>query len=80
MVLLCAVVGDRASVACSADTAGAEFIPRLQKRESQPERSLFWRGDWSMNIIWLKGKVVWREAYALSLDVSVMGLAFWLLR
>jgi len=45
MVPLCAVMGDRASVACRADTAGAEFMPRLQKRESHPLRSLFWSGD-----------------------------------
>lgn len=65
MVPLCAVEGDRASVACRADTAVAEFMPRLQNRESQPERSLFWRGDWSMKIMWVKGWVVNREAYAL---------------
>jgi hypothetical protein len=58
MVPLCAVTGDRASVACRADTAGAEFMPRLQKRESQPLRSLFWRGDWSSRIMCVKGWVV----------------------
>jgi hypothetical protein len=58
MVPLCAVAGERESVAWRAAREDALFIPRLQKRESQPSRVLFWRGDWSTRIIVLKGMVV----------------------
>jgi hypothetical protein len=58
MVPLCAVDGESRSVVWRAESADALFRPRLQKRESQPSRVEFWRGDWSTKIMLSKGFVV----------------------
>ncbi len=58
MVPRWAVEGERERVVWRAASAEGVFMPRLQKRESQPSRVLFWRGDWSTKMRWVKGAVV----------------------
>ena len=58
MVPLWAVAGKRERVVMREERDWGVFIPRLQKRVSQSGGERFWRGDWSMNIWWVKGEVV----------------------